>query len=625
MDTMATSDTVLSRAVEAADTTLPMPNVCVHELFEQQVARTPDAVAVVFGERQLSYRQLNERANQVAHYLRRRGVGPEVLVGVCLERSPEMVVGLLGVLKSGAAYVPLDPTYPPERLDFMARDAGLRLLLTERKSRHLFAESGAEAVCLDTDWQAIALESATNPVTTASPDNLAYVIYTSGSTGRPKGVAVTSRALVNLLESMGQAPGLSESDVLLSVTTLAFDIAALELYLPLIKGAKVMLASRDETRDGQRLMARLSSSGATVMQATPATWRMLIDSGWEGTPGLKVLCGGEALKRDLADQLLQLAGEVWNMYGPTETTVWSSIWRVEPGAGAISIGQPIANTQLWVLDDYFEPVPVGVVGELCIGGIGLARGYWKRPDLTAERFVPDRLSGIDGARLYRTGDWARWMPDGRLECLGRIDHQIKIRGFRIEPAEIETAIAKHPAVRASVVVARGDDAEKLLVAYLVADHPPADLSNQLRALIRAALPEYMVPSAFIMLDAFPLTANGKIDRQALPPWSGASRATPANDSVMPRTETERAIAAIWAEMLKLDSVGVDDDFFDLGGQSLMAMKLVSRIRDAFGVNLPLRNLFDHSTVAGLAEVVDGLVWLAQAPSHGTCDREEIDL
>ncbi|WP_220634945.1 non-ribosomal peptide synthetase [Georgfuchsia toluolica] len=622
---MATSDTVLSRAVEAADTTLPMPNVCVHELFEQQVARTPDAVAVVFGERQLSYRQLNERANQVAHYLRRRGVGPEVLVGVCLERSPEMVVGLLGVLKSGAAYVPLDPTYPPERLDFMARDAGLRLLLTERKSRHLFAESGAEAVCLDTDWQAIALESATNPVTTASPDNLAYVIYTSGSTGRPKGVAVTSRALVNLLESMGQAPGLSESDVLLSVTTLAFDIAALELYLPLIKGAKVMLASRDETRDGQRLMARLSSSGATVMQATPATWRMLIDSGWEGTPGLKVLCGGEALKRDLADQLLQLAGEVWNMYGPTETTVWSSIWRVEPGAGAISIGQPIANTQLWVLDDYFEPVPVGVVGELCIGGIGLARGYWKRPDLTAERFVPDRLSGIDGARLYRTGDWARWMPDGRLECLGRIDHQIKIRGFRIEPAEIETAIAKHPAVRASVVVARGDDAEKLLVAYLVADHPPADLSNQLRALIRAALPEYMVPSAFIMLDAFPLTANGKIDRQALPPWSGASRATPANDSVMPRTETERAIAAIWAEMLKLDSVGVDDDFFDLGGQSLMAMKLVSRIRDAFGVNLPLRNLFDHSTVAGLAEVVDGLVWLAQAPSHGTCDREEIDL
>lgn len=603
----------------------PASGRSVHRLIEAQAAVSPDRVAVVFEQQQLSYGELNRRANQLARCLRGQGVGPDVLVAIYLERSVEMVVALLAVLKSGAAYVPLDPSYPRQRLAGIMEDAAAAVLLTQESLRGSLASQHARVVSMDGQWRHIARHDDSNLSAEDSPDNLAYVIFTSGSTGRPKGVAVTRRALLNLLESMGQTPGLGESDVLLSVTTLSFDIAALELYLPLIKGARVTIANRDETRDGLSLMARLSSSGATVMQATPATWRMLIDSGWKGTPGLKILCGGEALTRDLADKLLQRAGEVWNMYGPTETTVWSSVWRVESGAGAISIGRPIANTQLWVLDAHLEPVPVGVIGELCIGGDGVAHGYWNRPALTAEKFIPDRLSGTKGARLYRTGDWARWMPDGRLECLGRIDHQMKIRGFRIEPAEVEAAIARHPAVRASVVVARDDGGvEKQLVAYLVADHPPPDLADQLRALARATLPEYMVPSVFVTLDALPLTPNGKIDRQALPAPLAASLA-PAPATVEPRTPTEAMVLGMFREVLGRADIGVFDSFFDLGGHSITAARVIARLQDATSISVPLRNLFERPTAAGLAEVVDGLAWLARsnAQSADVRGREEI--
>src|SRR5438128_457109 len=410
---------------------------------------------------------------------------------------------------------------------------------------------------------------------------------------------------------MGREPGLTEADVLLSVTTLSFDIAALELYLPLIKGARVVLASRDDALDGERLTRRLSSSGATVMQATPATWRLLLEAGWGGNPGLKVLCGGEALSRDLADELLRRAAAVWNMYGPTETTVWSSAWRVEPGEGVISIGRPIANTQMWVVDGRFQPMPVGVPGELCIGGVGVVRAYWERPDLTAEKLVPDPLSGEAGSRMDRTGDLARWLPDGRLECLGRIDHQVKVRGFRIEPGEIEANIARHPAVRDVVVIAREDiPGDKRLVAYLVADQPPADLVDQLRALIRGACPEYMVPAHFVILEALPRTHNRKIDRKALP---APERTRPdlGQTDVAPRTDAEQQVARVFSEVLGLSRVGVHDNFFaDLGGHSLLAIQVVSRIRDVFGVECQTRTVFEHPTIAGLARV------LSDAPGEG---------
>src|SRR5205823_10052 len=417
--------------------------------------------------------------------------------------------------------------------------------------------------------------------------------------------------------------GLTEADVLLSVTTLSFDIAALELYLPLLRGARVALATRDEALDGQRLMQRMSSSGATVMQATPATWRLLLESGWNGNPRLKVLCGGEALSRNLADDLLRRATSVWNVYGPTETTVWSSAWRVEPGEGVISIGRPIANTQMWVLDARLQPMPVGVPGELCIGGVGVARGYWERPDLTAEKFVPDPLSGEAGSRLCRTGDLARWLPDGRLECLGRIDHQVKVRGFRIEPGEIEASIARHPAVREVVVIAREDTpGDKRLVAYLVADQPPADLADQLRALIRGACPEYMVPAHFVTLEALPRTANGKLDRKALPAPDPGAGVAPRAAAVAPRTPTEEMVMGLFQGVLERTDFGVGETFFDLGGHSLMAARLLSQLRAASGVDLPLRILFEHPSVAALAGALEALAWSAGGrPAEDSRDRE----
>lgn len=603
-------------------TSSQFPSACVHELILAQARRTPARVAVVCNGGALSYQELDAKSASIAGRLRALGVRPGVRVGVFMERGLEMVVGVLAIMRAGGAYVPLDPAFPSKRLSYMVQDSGAAVLLTngaveaELPSRSI----PVVRVCEEESVPGAGLEEAR-----VSPEDLAYVIYTSGSTGRPKGVAVTHRSLVNLLESMGREPGLSETDVLLSVTTLSFDIAALELYLPLIRGAKVVLANRDEILDGQLLMEKLSSSGANVMQTTPTTWRMLVESGWTGTAGLKVLCGGEALSRNLADDLLRRAGEVWNVYGPTETSVWSAAWRVKPGEGPILIGRPIANTQMWVLNSRLEPMPVGVPGELCIGGVGLARGYWKRPDLTAERFVPDPFSGEAGSRLYRTGDLARWLPDGRLECLGRVDRQVKVRGVRIELGEIEAVIAQHTAVRDAVVTARENaPGDKRLVAYFVAENAPADLLDQLRANIRAALPEYMVPVHFVTLEALPLTANGKVDHKALPAPS-LENGAPRTAAVAPRTATESLVMGAFREVLDGVEFGVLDNFFDLGGHSLMAARLMSKLKAATGVSLPLRNLFEHPTVAGLAEVIDRLSWLAKskAPGGGTASREEI--
>ena len=453
------------------DTAADYPrDALLHELFEAQAHAKPDAVAASFDEGRLTYGELNRQANQLARRLRRLGVGAESLVGVCVERSPEMLVGLLGVLKAGAAYVPLDPAYPKERLAFILEDARVVVLLTQESLAASLPAHRARVLLLDAEREESAREADNDLPPACAPDGLAYVIYTSGSTGRPKGVMISHRAVVNFLETMRREPGLGPDDLLLAVTTLSFDIAGLELYLPLTTGARVYVVGRETAADGARLAQELAHSGANVMQATPATWRMLLEAGWPGDPHLKILCGGEALPRELADRLLGCCAELWNMYGPTETTIWSAALRVEPSDRQVVIGRPVANTEFYILDDNLRPVPVGVPGELYIGGDGLARGYFKRPALTAERFVPHPCARVAGGRLYRTGDLARYLADGNVEFLGRVDHQVKLRGFRIELGEIEAVLAQHPAVRETVVVAREDvPGDKRLVAYVVAD------------------------------------------------------------------------------------------------------------------------------------------------------------
>ncbi len=575
----------------------------VHRLFEAQVARTPDAVALSFLDVALTYDELNSRANQLAHHLRKLGVGPETLVALCVERSPEMVIGLLGILKAGAAYVPLDPQFPESRLALMLTDACVPVLVTTQPLLGRLASHGERAVCLDTDWTTIGNESVENPKPLSTIANLAYVIYTSGSTGRPKGVQITHGALSNFLLSMRQILGLTSSDTLAAVTTLSFDIAALELYLPLIQGARLELVERATAADGKGLANLLRQTGTTFLQATPATWRLLLDAGWEGEPDLTLLCGGEALPRALADRLLEKGKALWNLYGPTETTIWSSIERVAPGDAPIAIGRPIANTQMYVLDTRLRPVPVGITGELYIGGSGLARGYLNRPGLSAQQFVPDPFSTKPGARLYRTGDLARWLADGRLECLGRIDHQVKVRGFRIELGDIESILLRHPMVREAAVIARPDaSGEQALVAYLVT-RDDADLAaDTLRPWLATQLPDYMIPSAFARLQALPLTPNGKIDRKALPQLEIAASRTAVY--VPPRGPVEEAIASILSDLLGLERVGVHDNFFDLGGHSLFATQLMARIRDTFSVEPSLRDFLEDATVATLVRQVE---------------------
>jgi amino acid adenylation domain-containing protein len=583
----------------------------IHRLVETQAARVPDAVAVAFDEHTIGYGQLNARANQLARDLRQRGVGPGTIVGVYLERSIEMVVALLGIMKAGGAYLPLDPLFPPDRLSYMLADSQAGVLLTQQRLSGTLLPPGGEVVCLDADWPIIASQDTTDLPEPSDPEALAYVLYTSGSTGRPKGVQIAHRSVVNFLSSMRRAPGLTPDDVLLSVTTLSFDIAGLELFLPLTTGARVVLVRAAVAADGDALLRALTTSGATVMQATPATWRLLLAAGWQGTPGLKALCGGEALPGELAAGLLARCDSLWNMYGPTETTIWSTIHEVEAPGALIPIGRPIANTQVYVLDKRLQPVPIGAPGELYIGGDGLALGYLNRPELTAEKFVdnpfadaaPERQGGRRSARLYRTGDLVRYRPDGTLEYLQRIDQQVKIRGYRIEPGEIEAVLAQHPSVHQAVVVARADGSgEQRLVAYVVPSHAAAADVEAWRDHLKARLPAYMVPAATVVLDAIPLTPNGKVDRKGLPePAQSAERRTV---SAAPQTETERRLAAIWQEILGLERVGVEDNFFDLGGHSLLLLRVHSRVRQAFETSLTVAEMFQHSTIAALARHIE---------------------
>ena len=595
--------------VEWNNTQADYPETCVAQLIEAQAARMPQAVAVVFNGETLSYGQLNARANQLARHLQQLGVGPEVLVAVCMERSLDMLVSLIGIMKAGGAYVPLDPGFPNQRQSFMLANSQASVLLTQRHLAEGLPDHRAHLVLVDTEWEAIRRQSPENLLPMAKPGNLAYVIYTSGSTGQPKGVEIEHRALVNCLESMRREPGLTERDVLLSVTTLSFDIAGLELYLPLLAGARVVLVSREEAVDGVRLMRLLRSTGATTMQATPATWRLLLQAGWEGSPGLKILCGGEALSRDLAEALLKRGASVWNMYGPTETTIWSTVNKVESEEGPVSIGRPIANTQVYILDSMLQPVPVGISGELCIGGDGLARGYLASPQLTAEKFVVSPFIR-GGQRIYKTGDLARWLSDGCIECLGRTDHQIKIRGFRVELGEIESVLVKDSTVQQCVVVPREDTpGEKRLVAYIVPQHGQRPNVAELRQRLREQLSDYMVPTAFVILEALPLTPNGKVNRLALPPPHEV-RPEVSTPQVAPRNRLEIQLVAIWEQVLGVSGIGVRENFFELGGHSLLALRIFGEIERSLGRRLPMVTLFQAPTIEQLADILTQEAWSA---------------
>ncbi|MFC1849298.1 amino acid adenylation domain-containing protein [candidate division CSSED10-310 bacterium] len=580
---------------------------CLQALFEMQVERTPHKEAIVFEEHKLSYQQLNKRANQLAFYLLKLGVGPGVLVGVHIKRSLDLMIGLLGILKAGGAYVPIDPSYPEERISFMMENSQLSLMISLEQIASTIPQNTTRVICLDSERDKIALEKEDNPAHSVTPQDLAYVIYTSGSTGKPKGVQIHHQALVNVLYSMMDKPGITAQDSLLALTTISFDIAALELFLPLLAGARIVLASQAERIDGDKLLKKLSSSRATMMQATPAHWKLLLAAGWRGEPPLKILCGGEALPLSLAQQLTARSDMVWNMYGPTETTIWSTVARVTPDTDRITIGRPIANTRIYLLDPYLKPVPIGLNGELYIGGDGVSRGYLSQPTQSSACFISNPLNNKKADFLFRTGDMARYLPDGRIEFLGRSDRQVKIRGFRIELAGIETVLNKHPAVKESVVIVRDknhDDPQ--LVAYLLPAHRKSFYSNDIQEFLLRKMPSYMVPSHFVELREFPVTPSGKIDRQALATIEGSPLSL-AKESISPRTPVEEILANIWRKLFGIPKVSLHDNFFYLGGHSLLATQIITHIRRNFHIEVPLIMLFEHPSLLELSQIVESLL------------------
>jgi amino acid adenylation domain-containing protein len=586
--------------VEWNDTAADLPPAPIMpRLLASAVERQPDKVALRCRDRSLTYAELNSRANRLAWRLRDRGAGPDTLVGIHMRRSADLIVAVLAVLKAGAAYLPLDPDYPVDRLAFMLADSKAPIVLADTEPPAALA-GGATVLTMETERLERGRDD--EPPHRLRPEHLAYVIYTSGSTGRPKGVEVSHRALVNLLSAMARRVDLTAADRWLAVTSLSFDISGLELFAPLMAGAELVLLP-EIAGDGPGMLSELRSSAATIVQATPSAWQLLVEAGLGTHPRLRAICGGEAMPPDLAWQLTSRLGSVWNAYGPTETTIWSCLSAVSAGE-PVTIGGPLANTEIYVLDADLRPVPTGVPGELYIGGEGLARGYHARAALTATRFVPSRW-GRPGSRLFRTGDLARWRPDGRLDFLGRLDHQVKVRGHRIELGEVESVLGEHPAVGQAVVVA-GSGVNSgangaTLVAYLTAgaDAPPT--GAELRRHLAARLPDYMVPSAFVVLGSFPLTPNGKVDRKALPEPGRDDAGVDAY--VEPATETERVIAGLWAAELGLDRVGATDTFRDLGGHSIAALRLVTRINKVFDAAIPLGSLLT-GTVRILADLVD---------------------
>lgn len=594
-------------------TAVRIPERTVVQLFEEQVDRTPNAAAVQFGEHLLSYIELDQRANQLGRYLKQKGIGPDVLVGLCLNRSLDMVVALLGILKSGGAYVPLDPSYPADRRGFMLQDAQISILLTEASLRGSVREPALDVVTLDDDWNEICTHPVDRLESCAHAFNLAYVIYTSGSTGTPKGVAISHGALANHMQWIQREFGFHSQDRLLQKTPVSFDASVWEFYAPLLSGGRLVMLEPDSHRDPRLLVNTIVDREITIIQMVPAVLSALLNAeSLRGALHLRqVFCGGEAFSAELARQIwAQVDVEAVNLYGPTEGTIDTTFWRgttCEAG-GNVPIGRPVSNVQTYVLDEHMELAPVGVPGELYIGGEGLARGYVNRPGLTAERFLPNPY-GEPGVRMYRTGDLVRWLADGSLEYLGRLDQQVKIRGFRIELGEIETALQQHEGVQQAVVIAREDEpGDKRLVAYLVHEqgghengNGRAELPmNDLREYLLSRLPEYMVPAAYVQLEKIPLNHSGKIDRKNLPPPEAD---TPEQEYVGPRNPTEETLCRLWQELLRRERVGIHDNFFNIGGHSLMAAQLATRIRGNLNVDIPLRTVFESPTIAQLAQSI----------------------
>ena len=614
--------------VEWNDTKTDFPkDKCIHQLFEEQVEKTPDAIAVVFENQQLTYRELNQRANQLAHFLQKLGVGPEVLVGICLERSLDMIVALLAILKAGAAYVPLDPSYPKDRLEFMLQDANASILLTQKSLAELLPAANARLVFLDeVDRQAVTpdLTDQANLTAQLSPNHTAYVIYTSGSTGTPKGTLVSHYNVVRLFQATQAWFGFNPNDTWTLFHSYGFDFSVWEIWGALLHGGKLVIVPQEITRSPQEFAALLIRHQVTVLNQTPSAFRQLIpvltgDNGHDPIALRYVIFGGEALELQSLNPWFDRFGEdptkLINMYGITETTVhvtYRPITRADAASGAGSvIGKPIPDLRVYLLDPYQCLVPIGVAGEIYVGGAGVAKGYLGRNALTAERFITDPFSEDPQAKLYRSGDLARWLPNGELEYLGRIDNQVKIRGFRIELGEIETVLTDYPSVQQAVVIAREDSpGDKRLAAYVVTVDGSTISTHDLRSFLQHKLPDYMVPSAFVFLDSLPLTANGKLDRKALP---APDHSRPELDDTFaaPRTPVEDILANIWSEVLKLDKVGVHDNFFHLGGHSLLATQVVSRINTSFQIDLPLRYLFETPTIAGLADSVQGSMAIAK--------------
>jgi amino acid adenylation domain-containing protein len=588
----------------------------IHDAIAAWTRQRPQHVALRDASRSLTFADLDRHSARVATCLRAQGVRPGDLVGVYLDRTVDLVVGVLGVLRAGAGYVPLDPEFPVDRLAFMVKDAGISVVLTERSLR----DDAPERTLVLVDEAATEAGADLPPV---DPGAVAYVIYTSGSTGTPKGVMVSHRSVVNLLRSMSVEPGIAPDDTWLAVTTLSFDISVLELLGPLVAGATVVVASRDDVMDGSGLLKVLERSRATMLQATPVAWRMLIEAGWGGDRSLKALCGGEALPQDLAQKLVERVGSLWNMYGPTETTIWSTCFRVLDGHRPILIGHPVAETSIYVLDKAMRQQPVGVPGEIFIGGTGVALGYHNRDELTRERFLADPFAGTPGARMYRTGDIGRYLRDGNLEYRGRADTQVKIRGFRVELGEIEAALAACEGVRQAVVIIhRGPAGDDRLVAFLQMDST-APSAETLRSQLGTRLPHYMIPQHFVPTDAYPTTPNGKVDRKALADGLGVLPAV-ETPYIAPRTPSETLVASTLADILGLERVSADGNFFDLGGHSVLAMRVVARLR-VTAPGIGFRDVFQAPTVAALAARIDALhaEHSAAMAADSESDREQV--
>ncbi|NMG20301.1 non-ribosomal peptide synthetase, partial [Brasilonema bromeliae] len=603
--------------VEWNDTSVEYPQQqCIHQLFEDQVERSPNAVAVVFEDQQLTYRELNARANQLAHYLQNQGVGPEVLVGICVERnaggaasrSLHMIIGLLGILKAGGAYVPLDPAYPQERLAFMLSDSQVSVLLTQQKLVERLPEHKAQVVCLDSDWDIISKYSQDNPTNISKVDNLAYVIYTSGSTGQPKGVFGLHRGAINRFHWMWQNYPFVQGEMCCQKTSLNFVDSVWEIFGPLLQGVPTVIVPDEVVKNPQQFVVTLAHNNVTRLVLVPSLLRILLNTYTDlqsRLPQLKLwVSSGEALSIDLLQQFRQSLPDstLLNLYGSSEVSADVTCYSLSPNAPlpkCVSIGHAIANTQIYILDANRQPVGVGVPGELHIGGDGLARGYLNRPELTKEKFIPNPFSDFSAARLYKTGDLARYSPSGEIEYLGRIDHQVKVRGFRIELGEIEAHLSQHPKVRENVVIVRSDEADsQRIVAYVVSHSGQTLTVTELRDFLESKLPNYMVPAAFVMLEALPLTPNGKVDRKALP---APDDSRPELEAVyqQPQTEVEQTIARILQELLQIENVGIHDNFFELGGHSLLLVQVHSKLQKIFQRDFPLVEMFQYPTISHL--------------------------